>query len=402
MAWILLFSWTSFGLAGQQAEKNAIRRYSQQAEQAMAEKNADAAAAALEKLVRLTPNDPEVDANLGTVYYMQSRYEQAAERFQRALELNPQMPNVQPLLGICYAELGRPQKAITILSVAFQHPPNPGVGRLIGIELMGAYQSLNENFEALEVSEELLKRYPDDPEILYRAAHMYGDQSLEIMRRLVKVAPNSPWKRMAFAEALEGEKRYDLAIIEYRKVIASDPKMPGVHYLLGRALVSNSPGSKEAQDEALKEFQQAIGADPRNAGAAYEIGEIYRRRGQIEQATLYFSSAAKINPRLEDAQVALARALISLQKPVEALPHLRVAIQLNPQNATAHFLLAEVYKAQGDSAAYQREMALYRKYRVQPSIGKVIGEHQIPATGNHEKVKTVQAETHSRWRELVT
>ncbi|MGH9378716.1 MAG: tetratricopeptide repeat protein, partial [Terriglobia bacterium] len=376
IAWLLLFlPWTSLSLAGQQTNQSMIRRYSRQAEQALAEKNTDAAAAALEALARLTPDDPGVDANLGTVYYMQGRYEQAAVRFGSALKLDSQIPNVRPLLGICYAELGRPQEAIPILASAFQHPPNMGVGRLIGIELMGAYLSLDKNFEALEVSEELLKRYPNDPEILYRTGHMYGDRALQIMRRLVKVAPKSPWERMAFAEALEGEKRYALAIIEYRKVIATDAKMPDVHYRLGRALLLNSVDSKVAQDEAMKEFQQALGVDPRNAGAAYELGEIYRRRGQVKEAADYFSRAIRINPRRGEAQIALARALISLRKPAAALPHLRVAVQLNPQSAAAHFLLAEVYKSQGNSVDYKREMTLYQKYHGQPFAEKDAGEH---------------------------
>lgn len=363
---LLFLSWTSLNLAGQQTKQDMIQRYSQQAEQALAAKNASAAATALEALSRLTPNDPAVDANLGTVYYMQGRYKLAVERFQRALTLNPQIPNVRPLLGICYAELGQPQEAIPLLSPAFQRPPNEGVGRLIGIELMDAYHSLNENFEALEVSEELLKRYPNDPEILYRAAHLYGDRSLQVMGRLVKVAPNSPWKQMAFAEALEDEKRYDLAIIEYRKVIAADPAMPGVHDRLGTALLMNSKPGDDAQAEALKEFEEALAQDPRNADAEYEIAEIFRRRGQPTQAASHFSRAVEIKPDFEDAQIGLARALLDLHKPQKALPHLRAAVQLNPANAASHFLLARAYKSLGDETAYGRELALYQKYKAQP------------------------------------
>src|SRR5207248_2604535 len=70
--WILLFSsWVSVGPAGQQADDATIKRYSQQAEQALAGKDLGAAGSALEKLARLTPNVPEVYANLGTVYYTQ-------------------------------------------------------------------------------------------------------------------------------------------------------------------------------------------------------------------------------------------------------------------------------------------------------------------------------------------
>lgn len=372
-------------LAAQQANRSTISQYSLEAKRALAEKNAPAAVAALEKLARLTPNDPNVQANLGTVLYIEGQYEQAAERFKKALKLDPKIGSVRPLLGICYAELGQAKEAIPLLGPAFRHPPNKKVGRLIGIELMDAYRSSNNNLEALVVSEELLKRYPNDPEILYRAGHLYGDRSVQIMRRLVKVAPKSPWKRMAFAEALEDEKRYDLAIIEYHKVIASDPTMPGIHYLLGRAILLNSVDSNKTQEKAMKEFQEALRQNPRNAAAAYELGEIYFRRGEAKESASYLSLSVKINPDSEQAQIALARSLMSFRKFPEALPHLRIAIQLDPGNDTAHFLLARVYKALGNSTAYQHEMELYQKYHIEPFSESEQENKQFPPASSSQR-----------------
>jgi len=379
LAGMLLFaSWLSPSLAGEQADAAAIRRYSQQAEQALAKKDADAAVAALEQLARLTPNVPEVYANLGVVYYTQGRFAQAAEALQRALQLNPEISGAPLMLGFCYAELGRLKEAIPILEPAFRRPPNNEIGRTIGLKLMAVYSSLDQHIKALEVIEELLERYPNDPELLYRASHLYGDRALQTMMRLVDVAPESLWKRMAFAEALEAEKHYDLAIMEYRKVIEADPSMPGVHYQLGRALLLKSPDSEEVRDEALKKFQQALAQDPRNSAAEYEIGEIHRRRGQPERAVDHFSRAVEIDPRVEEAQIALARTLIQLRKPKEALPHLRAAIQLNPTNEVSHFLLARAYKSLGDATNYQNEMALYQTYHFRPFAEESARGGQLP------------------------
>jgi tetratricopeptide (TPR) repeat protein len=372
------FSPAGFSPAAQQADPATIRRYSQQAEDALAAKNVNAAVLALEKLARLTPDNPEVYANLGAAYYTQGRFAQAAEAFERALHLNPKISNVPLMLGMCDAELGRLQEAVTVLEPAFRHPPDNEMGRAIGLKLASVYSDLGQHRKALEVTEQLLERYSNDPEILYRASHFYGDRALETMTRLAQVAPESPWKRMAFAEALEGEKRYDLAVIEYRKVIEADPGMSGVHYRLARALLLKSPDNEGARDEALKEFQAALRQDPRNAAAEYEIGEICRRRGQAERALEHFSRAVEIGPGVEEAQIALARTLIGLDKPEESLAHLRAAIRLNSKNEVSHFLLAEAYKSLGDSTDYQNEMALFRKYHVRPYADESAGGDQLP------------------------
>jgi len=366
-------------LIGQQADEALIRRYSQEAEKALAAKDAEAAAALLEKLSRLAPNIPEVFANLGVVYYTQNRYAQAAEAFQRALKLNPKIANVPLMLGMCYAGLDRPKEAIPILEPAFQQSPDKDIGRMIGIKLMDAYSSVDEHIKALQMCEELLQRYPDDPEMLYRASHMHGDRALQTMSRLVKVAPESPWKRMAFAEALEAEKRFDLAVMEYRKVIEADPNMPGAHYRLGRALLLRSLDSDAARDEAIGEFQKALATDSRNAGADYELGEIFRRRGQADQAITHFAQAVQIDPGFKEAQIAFARTLLQLHKPKEALAPLHAAIQLDPTNEVSHFLLAQAYKSLGDRASYNNEMAVYQKYHLVPYAKESMREEPLPA-----------------------
>ena len=378
--WALSFlSCFSLSLAAQQANEATIRRYSQEAEEALARKDAHAALVALEKLARLTPNNPEVYANLGAAYYTRARYAQAAEAFQRALRLNPKLSNAPLMLAMCDAELGRSKQALPVLEAAFRHPPSDELGRTIGLKLVSVYTSLDRHIKALEVIEALLERYPNDPEILYRASHVYGDRALATMMRLVDVAPESPWKKMAFAEALEAERRYDLAVIEYRKVITADPGMAGAHYRLGRALLLKAPDSEEGRDEALKEFQSELALDSRNSTAEYETGEICRRRGQFEQAVHHFSRAVEIDPRAEDAQIALARSLIHLHRSKEALTHLQAAVQLNPQNEVSHFLLAGVHQSLGDPAGYQNEMALFRKYHFRPHADESAGGDQVPS-----------------------
>lgn len=365
------------GIAAQQTDKAEIERYSQEAERALGKKNLAKAVVALEKLAQLTPDVAEVHGNLGMVYYTQGRFGEAAAALQRALKLNSRMTNAELMLGICFAELGRNKQAVPILEPAFRDPPDSQIGRLIGLELQRAYAGLQQYGKADGVSDELLNRYPNDAEILYHASRLHGDRALQLMTRLVDVAPNSVWVQLAFAQVHESEKQYDSAITQYRIALRMDPRLPGVHFSLGRALLLNSKTEK-SREEALREFEQELAIDPQNSNAEYEIGEIYRQQGQLEQAREHFLRAIQHHPEFEDADIALARILINLKKPREALPHLLAAIDVTPTNEVSHFLLATAYKSLGDSANHEKEMALFQKYHVRPySAGSGVPE-QLP------------------------
>ncbi len=357
------------GITAQTADEAQIERYSRKANQALAAKDLDGAAVALEELARLTPNVPEVHANLGMVYYTQGRFDPAAQAFQRALKLNRTMPNAETMLGICLAELGRYREAVPILEPAFQHPTDNQVGRLTGLELQKAYTGLKQYAKASQVFDELLIRYPDDPEILYFASRLYADRADYTMQQLVAIAPRSVWVAQAKAAVRESLKEYDLAIIEYRNALRIDPRQPGVHYRLGRVLLLRSKDS-QAREEALHEFEHELAIQPQSSDAEYEIGEIYRQRGELEQALEHFSRAVEYDPEFEDAQIALGRVLAHLERPQEALPHLLAAVRINPENEVSHYLLASVYRALGDTSNRQKETALFQKlHAVSPHTG---------------------------------
>jgi len=350
----------SLTLSAQGSAETEIDQYSHQAQQAMAAKNWDEAAKVLEKLARLAPDVPEIQGNLGLAYFSQNRIFEATKAFERTLNLNPKMRQATLLLGLCYAELGRNEEAVKILGPAFRHPPDKPMGRLIGLGLQRAYAALKQYPKAAAVTDELVSRYPDDPEILFHASRLHADQAYQMMSRLVRAAPDSVWAHYANAQVHESLQRYDLAEAEYRTVLETEPRLPGVHLRLGRVLLMRSRDSK-ALDDARHEFEQDLSIAPQNSDAEYELGEIYREQGQFELALEHFSRAVQYHPEFEEAQIGLSRTLINLGRAQEALPHLTEAIRLDPQNKVPHFLLGSVYKSMGDKARYQTEMAAFQK-----------------------------------------
>jgi tetratricopeptide (TPR) repeat protein len=333
------------------------------------------AAAALEQLAKLRPKVAEVHANLGLAYYFLGRPSQAMDSFVRALKLKPELPQAKVMIGICQAELGHNTEAIAILAPAFRKPFDPKIDRLIGLHLERAYSELKQFGKAVTTGEELLRRYPDDAEILFQVSRFYADRSFQLMSDLMRTAPDSAWVHYANAQVQDSLARYDLARQEYENVVKRQPAMPGVHYRLGRVILLGSPLTPESIEEATREFEQELANDARNADAEYELGEISREQAKYDLAFDHFSRAVTQQPNFVEARIGLGRTLLKKGQTSQAVPHLKEAVRLSPENKVAHVLLANAYRALGDSVASQSEMDAFNKLE-QAETSKL-----VPAAG---------------------
>jgi tetratricopeptide (TPR) repeat protein len=356
-ALLLLAGVTS--VSGQERDTD-LDRYSDLARQALAAKKWVEAAQALEHLAKLAPQVAEVQANLGLARYFEGRPAEALGSFERARELNPGLRQVDLMIGLCDADLGRYGDAVRRLAPAFEHPPDEETGRLIGLHLERSYAELKQFDKAMATGEELVRRYPNDPEILYQLSRLHADRSFALMSDLVRAAPDSAWTHYANAQVQESLDRFDAAEQEYRNALQRDPRMLGVHYHLGRVILRASR-TTDSIEKARREFEQELEISPGNADAEYELGEIDREHGNLDAAAVHFDRALHYHPEFVEAQVGMAKTLMKLGRPGDALPHLAEAARLDPGNKVPHYLLASAYKSMGDAASAAREISLYQK-----------------------------------------
>ena len=86
-------------------------------------------------------------------------------------------------------------------------------------------------------------------------------------------APTSLAAHKLNAEALEMQGKWGPAELEYEGMIKSDPNARGIHFLLGRLLLSRPDAGPDAPERAKQEFLKELQLDPSNAGAEYILGE---------------------------------------------------------------------------------------------------------------------------------
>lgn len=295
-------------------------------------------------------------------------------------QATPQRPAADPSSsaqrGISLAETGHCQEALPLLKKAAPHLADTDLKRKSGFAGVRCAMFLNQSDAAVDFLRLLDREFPHDPDVLYVAVHTYSDLSTRASLELASTAPSSYQAHELNAESLEIQGKWDEAAEEYRRILKQNPHLPGIHYRLGRILVSKPSFGPEVAAEAKREFEQELEIDPSNAGAEYVLGELARQGEQWDDAIKHFSRAAKLDSGFGDAFLGLGSSLISVKKFAEAVPPLETAVKLEPQNPTGHYQLGVAYSRTGRKQDADREFALHRKMAEQSEAGQ--GQSSAP------------------------
>src|SRR4029077_18245519 len=118
---------------------------------------------------------------------------------------------------------------------------------------------------------------PSNADVLYSAYRIYSDLANRARDGLALLAPDSARMHEIMAQHLVNEGDLASAIAQYRKALAIDPKLRGIHYELGEAILQDST-SDTAIETAEKEFQAALSENPGDASAEYRLGRVCAQR----------------------------------------------------------------------------------------------------------------------------
>jgi len=264
--------------------------------------------------------------------------------------------------GAALARAGRCREAIPPLKKELPLITNSDLKRSAGLAGVRCAMEIGQLDDAVDFIRALTRDFPQDAEVLYQAVHVYSDLSLKSSQDLLIKASGSYQVRLLNAEALETQERWNEAAAEYRAVLAQNPDLPGIHYRLGRLLLSLPENNltPATRDDARREFEEELKINPRNAGAEYVLGEMARQASDWAQAADHFAKASQLNPAFADAHIGLGRSLISDRKYEEAIKSLEQAVKLQPENPAAHYHLATAYRRAGRNEEAERESTAFK------------------------------------------
>ena len=137
---------------------------------------------------------------------------------------------------------------------------------------------------------------------------------------------------------LSYETGNDGAAVDWlRRGVASNGKLPRLHYMMGCSLLAEGNAG-----DAATSFRAALQLDPSMAKAHNNLGFALEAMGQLEQAGECYRRAIDLEPGLADAVYNLGNAYRQLGNATQAARYVRQALTLQSDRADWHCNLADV------------------------------------------------------------
>ena len=313
-------------------------------------------------ILALDPKNLDALANLGVVEFFQGDFTQATGQLRAALAIQPNVSKLRALLGMSEKRLGETRAAQADLQSAFTNLQDQQKLRVqTGLELIEVDYALNDLGRAAEVVNTLRQLKPTDPDILFTAHRIYSDLADETTLSLAMTAPQSSRMKQLMAHELARRADNAGAIADYRAAIAIDPKLSDLHFELADMLYGSSATADQA--EAEKEYKKALQLNPFDGKSLCRLGDLAAKKSDNKTALEYYSRAYQVQPNNVDANLGLAKILMSMHQPLQAESHLERAAQVEPYDAIVHYRLGVVYRELGKTAEAKRELSEFEKLK---------------------------------------
>jgi tetratricopeptide (TPR) repeat protein len=262
--------------------------------------------------------------------------------------------------GLQLARSGHCQQALPLLKKAVPVATDKSLKMKTGLAIVRCGLVLQQMDTVVNALLWLNRDFPTEPEVLYVTTHAFSDLATNVAMQLARTARGSYQAHELNAETLETQGKWDEATAEYNQILKSNPDLPGIHYRLGRIILSQ-PATPNTVEDARKEFRAELQIDPNNAGAEYVLGELARQQQEWDEAILHFERAIQLDASFADAFLGLGYSLKALGRYAEAVGPLESAVKLQPENPTAHYQLSIAYGKTGQKEEAKREMELFQR-----------------------------------------
>ena len=296
----------------------------------------------LELVLQLRPDEPTTLFHLGELDLKEGRYPAAERNFRQVLRLNPGHENILFNLGTSLLRQGKESEGRAALK---NHRRRAHLrGRLKTLRWMSA---------SPRASAEVFADLGD-------ANLEIGDEraALDAYARAERLEPNTHLTGFGRGKLSFGRGDLHNAGAHLRRYLERGGRSCEAFLLL--ALVQRrTQRHQEARDAAAR----GLDACPQDVGLLSTAARLEMERGNLDQTGALADRIMRVDPTDPSGPFIMALSLLYRQRPAEAEPMARRALELNDQDPKHHQLLERIYQSSGAfekarfHAAKARELA---------------------------------------------
>ena len=286
----------------------------------------------------------------------------ASEAVSRLKALDATEPRVAQVLGVAYYHADQYVLAIDTLRPLLDPMPADAPERREAEQVLGLSLYFAGRFpEALPLLERTRTWAPGNLELNQVLGMTYiqlrrPDEARQAIARLFGVAPESAGARVLTAQMMTRLEMEALAEAELKRAIELDARLPRAHYLLGQQAIFRG-----RLDEGVALTRRELEINPSDAMAFYQLGDALGRQLKWDDSIAALQQSLWLNPYYSGPFILLGRAYVKKGQPSTAEGMLRQAIQYDPNNRAAHYMLAQVLQLLGREQDATREFEIAEK-----------------------------------------
>ena len=296
-------------------------------------------------------------------------YGKASALFDEALTLNPDSLSLKKDYAGAALEAGDLKRAETLARGLLNSYPNAPKDLAQVHQILGrTLHRMNRDQEArkeLETAAALDPNFQNEYDLALVCLDLDDDKcAVQIFDGIEASVGDSPALHMMFGRAYGNSDFTPRAVVEFKKVIAEDPRYPNAHYCVAAALLAAGEDEKTFQ-EAEEELKDELAISPNDFLTYAALGKIEASYHRYPEADRYLTRAIALNPKNPDAFLYQGQMYFDTNRLTEAEADLRQAIKLTTdpsrnhyQVQKAHFLLGRILMQQHHEDEAHAEMKI--------------------------------------------